>query len=245
MKKAAREEFNRFAEMIGGNVQGAVYPLSVIGGIQSGDIYEDGGTALIWHKCGFAVLVGERRADRLAFVYDLIKNGGRRLVLFADDEETALFFKEKPDIAVGTRYFYTFEKRESPRTELPEGFSISEINAGNIGGLNGRIIPAFSWDNEEFLEKGKGYCVIHENEPVSWAFSAAVSGNELDIGVETAERYRGYGLASAAASALIGYALSLGKTPVWACHSGNTGSRRTAEKLGFVKTSETRTFGNS
>jgi RimJ/RimL family protein N-acetyltransferase len=37
------------------------------------------------------------------------------------------------------------------------------------------------------------------------------------------------------------YVLSIGKKPVWACHSGNIASQKTAERAGFVKVRECRT----
>ena len=79
---------------------------------------------------------------------------------------------------------------------------------------------------------------MHGDTPAAWAFSAAVSDDEIDIGVETLERFRGKGLAAAAASEMIRFSLAAGKKPVWACHAGNIASRKTAEKIGLVKTGE-------
>jgi len=78
---------------------------------------------------------------------------------------------------------------------------------------------------------------MHGNEPVSWAFSSAVSSNEVDIGIETAEAHRHRGLALAAAAALIKDILPE-KCPAWTCQRSNLGSARVAERLGFVKRDE-------
>jgi predicted GNAT family acetyltransferase len=105
-----------------------------------------------------------------------------------------------------------------------------------ISRLNGRITPAFSWDDtERFLKYGKGFCVMCDGEPVSWAFTAAVSSTEEDIGTETVESHRRKGLAAAAAAKTAEYIIAGGKAPVWACHCGNAGSQKTAAKIGFVK----------
>ena len=56
--------------------------------------------------------------------------------------------------------------------------------------------------------------------------------------METAEKYRGKGLAAAAVSAMADYIQSIGKSPVWACHCMNIASQKLAEKSGFVKTGE-------
>ena len=244
MNRAVRTEYRKYADRISADIPGAVYPLSVIEGIQSGDIYEDGGDLLIWHRCGFAFVTEGCGTQMLDFAYELMTGSGdRRLVLLSDDTGVRTYFSGKSDIGIGTRLFFTYDAAGYKEPALPDGFTAEEINEDNIGRIRGRITPAFSWDNDEFLAKGKGYCVMHGNDAVSWAFSAAISGRELDIGVETSERYRGLGLAAAAASKLISYALSHGRHPVWACHSENAASRRTALKLGFVKCAECLTFG--
>ena len=65
------------------------------------------------------------------------------------------------------------------------------------------------------------------------AFSAAVSSRQVDIGIETAEAHRRKGLAAIAAKKMVSYVKSIHKEPVWDCDAKNTGSRRTAEKVGF------------
>ncbi|MBQ6868393.1 MAG: GNAT family N-acetyltransferase, partial [Clostridia bacterium] len=83
-------------------------------------------------------------------------------------------------------------------------------------------------------EKGRGYCVIHRENIASWAFSAAVTSEEIDIGVETAEGYKNKGLGKTVANQMIKYTLEQNKLPVWACHCTNAGSNRMAQSLGFV-----------
>ena len=78
---------------------------------------------------------------------------------------------------------------------------------------------------------------MHGNEAASWAFSSAVSSEEADIGIETAEKYRHCGLALAAAAAVIKDMLP-DRRPTWTCQRSNLGSAHIAEKLGFVRSSE-------
>ena len=75
-----------------------------------------------------------------------------------------------------------------------------------------------------------------------WAFSAAVSRDELDIGVETAPGFQRQGLALRTAGEMIRYAIETGRRPVWACAETNEGSRKTAVKLGFVQDNWCYTF---
>lgn len=74
---------------------------------------------------------------------------------------------------------------------------------------------------------------MRENAVV--AFSAAVSSDEVDIGVETDENYRHQGLAKALAKRMCQEILSMGKKPVWAHAASNEGSKHTALGAGFVE----------
>lgn len=215
---------------------GLVYPMSVAEGVQTGEITVVGKAMLIRHYCGFAHIMSRCDDRSLEDIFELMSKEHFRL--FSDDKETIEFLKSKGAEAAD-RYFYEYQSDTAPEISLPEGFSFCEIDKNNIGRLNGRIVPSFSWDDEDkFLANGRGYCIMDGDTPVSWAFSAAVSSKEIDIGVETAEAYRGKGLAALAAKKMIEYVLSQGKKPVWACHASNIGSQRTAEKAGFTKTAE-------
>ena len=69
MNRAVRTEYRKYADRISADIPGAVFPLSVIEGIQSGDIYEDGGDLLIWHRCGFAFVTEGCGTQMLDFAY--------------------------------------------------------------------------------------------------------------------------------------------------------------------------------
>ncbi len=96
----------------------------------------------------------------------------------------------------------------------------------------------FWQDINDFLAKGKGYCITCDNDIASWAFSAAISSKEIDIGIETNPQFKQQGLGLVVAQKMIQYTIGQEKEPVWACHYKNAASERMAEKLGFVKESE-------
>lgn len=215
---------------------GKVYPLSIAEGRQAGDIYTDGKAVLFHHLCGFGHIAGEADDRFICRVKDLMHSGERRLVLFADDE-IAEHFRE--EFAVAGRLFFEYQKSSPPAYALPDGYAVKRLNSGLISRLTGHIVPVFSWEStERFLNGGTGFCVTFENKPAAWAFSAAVSGYEVDTGVETAEAHRRKGLAYIAAAKMTEDILRSGKVPVWACHSGNAGSAGLALKLGYSKTAE-------
>lgn len=247
MRKAEQKDYVNFIQYIDSSSCGAVYPYSVAEGFQSGDIFLENDSFLYWHYSGFAFLYGRYDEHFLESVSNLFFDGkvtnSRRFILFTADESVELFFRKTENIAVERRIFFEYGK-DRPVSDyvLPAGYKLCEIGNELTEKLNGSITPYFSWDNSvDFLEKGKGYCIVEGNNAASWAFTAAVSSEEIDIGIETVSEYRHLGLAAVVAEKMIQYCFDQHKRPVWACHADNIASRKLAEKLGFVKISECRT----
>lgn len=246
MQKTEHKKYSDFILYAADNCCGKVYPLSVSQGFQCGDIFvenADGNEAvLFWHYCGFAYISGKISEAFLEDVYKLMlnQNNTRRFILMTDDEGTERFFRSKNEVCIERRFLFEYTEKRPPEIPvLPSGFEIKEINTELLSEFHGGIVPSLFWDSPEiFLKNGKGFCILDGSNIAAWAFSAAVSSSEIDIGVETAENYRGQGLAAAAAKMMIKYAFDAGKSPVWACHCNNAASKSLAEKIGFVKTSE-------
>ncbi len=76
---------------------------------------------------------------------------------------------------------------------------------------------------------------LNQEKVCAVAFSAAVSSDEIDIGVETHEDYRRKGLAVILAGRMCERTLEIKKRPVWAHSISNMGSMNTALKCGFVQ----------
>ena len=232
----------RYPEVIGRIAPeccGAVYPLSVAKGIQSGSIFADDSrkTVLVRHCCGFAFLFGNAGETELSEIAEMMRNPApfRRFLLLTEGRQTADRYAPQRGFVQERRLFFRYDGA----AEIPAPPEAAEITAAILPQLAGSITPAFSWtEGEQFLKNGKGYCIIQDGQPAAWAFSAAVSDREMDIGVETASAYRRRGLAAKAVRAMIAYTLAQGKQPVWACHAGNTASRRLAEALGFRQCGE-------
>ena len=239
IRKADRSVYGSFSAFAEAVPFGRVYPLSMTDGRQSGDIYTDGRAVLFWHHCGFGCISGDADSAFIDGVYRLMKNGGRRLVIFADKKLKEQFSCFE-DITAERRLFFEFpDDAPAPAYKLPDGFDMSVLDNRLIPQLTGRIVPAFSWeDDRQFLKNGYGCCVTCDGKPCAWAFSAAVGGDDVDIGVETAPEFQRRGLAYCAAADMTDRILKQGKKPVWACHEGNRASAGLAEKLGFVKTGE-------
>lgn len=148
------------------------------------------------------------------------------------------YFKGKKDIVMECRYLFQYIGKNNV-LELPMEYELKEINKELLIKIHGTIVPSLFWeDTNEFLKKGKGYCISRGDDIVSWVFSAAVSTKEIDIGIETNPNYKKKGLGMIVASKVIQYTLEQGKNPVWACHYKNIASEKMAESLGFVKKDE-------
>ena len=219
---------------------GKVYPLSISQLYQQGDIFAktktEFKTVLFWHYSGFAFVSGEYDESFLEFIYDMILNKYRknnRIYLLEA-------FRQKDNIEIERRYFFEYDNQNyNESLDLPNNCKIRVIDTELISKIKGRITPYFSWNTkEDFISKGKGYCVVINDTVAAWAFSSAISSEEIDIGIETNENYRGMGFATIASKAMIKYILNENKTPVWACHSQNTASAKLAEKIGFKRINE-------
>ena len=238
MKRVDLTYYRELVPYITNTPCGVVYPLSIAEVKQYGDVFTDGSSFLLWHFSGFAFIYGECSESFLEEIYrNFLTADGlpRRFVLFTSDERVENYFRGKAGLSFGRRYSFEYRgNMEALPEEVCRGYEICEFGKELFDTVKGRVTPHFSWRSaEEFLRNGKGYCVLHEGRAAAWAFSAAVSSDEIDIGIETLPEYRHKGLAYLAAEQMIRYCLEQGKCPVWSCDTGNSASRRLAEKLGF------------
>jgi RimJ/RimL family protein N-acetyltransferase len=100
--------------------------------------------------------------------------------------------------------------------------------------MKGTVVPASFWKSpDHFIEKGIGFSLFYKGELASTAYSAFILDKQLELGIETREKFRGKGYAYFACSALLDYCVDNDFEPVWACKLENTQSYRLAQKLGF------------
>ena len=242
MKKLRPEEYHRAGQLISETDCGGVYARSITELTQLGEVFICGNSVLFRHYCGFALVYGDCDERFLGEIYDTFLSGknapARRFILFGNERVKA-YFSGNSGVSIGRRFFFAYPAdRTVPGFPPAEGYGVRRITPDIIGGIRGNITPSFSWDSTDaFLEKSAGYCVLSGDRPAAWAFGAAVSAGEIDIGVETCPDFRGRGLASAAAAAMVRFTLSSGRRPVWACSSENTASRALALRLGFEQCS--------
>lgn len=214
-----------------------VYPLSITNGIQTGDIYTDGmGGVLFWHYCGFAYISGALNPEFLEEIYHefLVSDTDRRFLLITDSLFITDYYKNRDLLQLDRRVEYDHIRLPEKPPVLDDRFITERITTDNIGNIQGRIVPSFSWQSSDaFFKRGFGFLVKKDSEFSAVAFSSAVSPEEVDIGVETAEAYRRNGLAAFLAGRMCEEIIAQGKKPVWAHAETNEGSRKTALGAGF------------
>jgi RimJ/RimL family protein N-acetyltransferase len=97
------------------------------------------------------------------------------------------------------------------------------------------------WSNpREMLLEGVIACAVIAGKIVATALTTAYSDRYADIGVYTAEGFRGRGYATVGASLVAKSVQESGRIPTWGAGEHNAASLRVAEKLGFVEVSRRR-----
>lgn len=236
----------RFAQGSAGERE---YYHAILNGLQKGRVFADDPNrpraVLFWHYAGYGFAAGAPdgsfieqvlamiRQEHPCFVQDTALK--KRFILQQDDPSEQHVLENASGLLRSERLCFAFEGRRMATRALPSGYQLQTADASVLARLTGSVTPSFSWSsNEEFLRGGVACCVMHGHEPAAWAFSAAIGGGRMDIGVETAPAHRGRGLARAAAAALADAALRMELAPVWGCDASNLASARTAESAGFI-----------
>ena len=149
------------------------------------------------------------------------------------------------------RVFYALDCFAKPdwRMSVPSGFSVRQIDADLLATdrLHGieilRNEIQTGWHSvEDFLHTGFGYCLLRENEIVTWCTAEYVSAGKCGIGIETAVEHMRRGFATITASAFVEHAVAKGITPHWDSWKMNLPSVAVAHKVGFRLISEYAVF---
>lgn len=225
------------------------YYYSIIDGKQKGRIFVDNvekiNAVLFWHYSGFGFVAGNPDAAFMENVKAMImqehtyfrqysNRTKKKLILQQNNDLIEKYLNGTKGIKRTERLYFVMSGKRQVIQKLSSEYEIKEIDAEILSRLIGDVVPAFSWSsNEEFLQYGKGYCIVRGDDIASWAFSAAIGAGRIDIGIETNKKYRGIGLGKVVASKMIDYTYSVDAQPVWGCGLENELSRKTAESVGF------------
>lgn len=203
-------------------------------------------TALVAMACEFTYVLGradhsEANATIRALLWGGLAPQAEYVVVFPTSEAwqgtLEALFAGVPELHHGARDEYTFDRERHTavhaawRSRILDGF---EVRAYDAALAQGQGFEDFWGSIDAFLERGFGYAVIRDGEPVSRCHTVMVGAGEAEISIETAEPFRRQGLARLAACAFIEHCLAVGLRPAWSNWAYNAPSRQLAEHLGFV-----------
>lgn len=119
--------------------------------------------------------------------------------------------------------------------------SIDRVLAEKIAGDldNDYFLEHFDSVND-FLIRGIGYCIVHNNQIVSAATSTAACQHAIDIEIKTHPDYQRTGLGTIIGASLVKGCLEQDIEPKWI--AANDRSQRLAKKLGYTVGQEYSTF---
>lgn len=130
--------------------------------------------------------------------------------------------------------FNTTRYKNIQRPVVSSGITIVRTDRQIFRDMKGAVVPAHFWkDEDDFIRNGAGFSLLDNGQLAATAYSAFINEEQLEIGIETVERFRGNGYAALVSLALIDFCMEKGLEPVWACRLENTGSYRLAQKVGF------------
>lgn len=140
-------------------------------------------------------------------------------------------------IEINTRVNFRFDRKKYSlfRHNNPEGnFRIIRTDKDIFGQMKGTVVPMYFWEDAgQFVKNSVGFSLFYGDELASTAYAAFIHDGELELGIETVEKFRGRGLAQHTCVALIDYCLKNDFEPVWSCRLENKPSFNLARKLGF------------
>lgn len=220
--------------------------------------------AYVWDKAHCHFLVGDASAPAFAqAVRELVRQEiapqmaaqGKAFLKVhcstADWEDKIGAVYETAELVRRERVFYALEHLGKPdwRASVPNGFSVQQIDAKLLATDRLRGIEILrneiqtGWYSvEDFLHTGLGYCLLRENEIVTWCTAEYVSDGKCGVGIETAAEHMRRGFATLTASAFVEHAVAKGMTPHWDSWKMNLPSVAVAHKVGFRLISEYAVF---
>lgn len=121
-------------------------------------------------------------------------------------------------------------------TNLPMNYQLKKIdekivNEVSLHELSENFISQFD-SAADFIKRGVGFAIISEGSVVSAATSFSIYDEGIEIEIATHPQYRGRGLATITAAALLLDCLDRGLYPSW--DAANLESLILAQKLGYV-----------
>lgn len=242
-----KSDYRKVGNCIHHNKTVPTFTYSVLDGYIDGKVYTDSSlmqTILVETHNGLYFVSGcennEEFNRNLINLYRGKKSRNHRFTLFSPSEKWDALINHllKNEVIPIHRYSFTYTKENvwTKVDQLPEDFYLSRINADFIkesSEFNEAYYEQYWSSTQDFLDKGIGYAVVHNGEPVSECTSIFRSSEYSEIDIATRDGYKGKGLATILAQTFINNSLANNLTPRWDCDVANGSSMQLARKLAF------------
>lgn len=185
-----------------------------------------------------------RALNKAIFNREIIGRDVGALLIFSHPEDweqglTTVCYPRAPIALLRRRYVCREPGYDWP-ANVPKGFSVEWVDVALLD-EPAMVVPEdvmkllkTRGPGGDPMQKGFGFVAVHEGKIAAHAVIDCIVDGIGDIGLATGEEYRRRGLATVTAAAAVEYGLTHGLELVnWDCAHTNTGSVRTAEKLGF------------
>lgn len=141
------------------------------------------------------------------------------------------------------RYAFTSEKLDIEHlhklaARIPSGFRLAKMDL-NLAQQLARERSGFASNHmvnfdspDDFIQRGFGFCILDGDKIVSAATTFAICTKGIEIQVDTREKQRGKGLATAVSAQLLIYSIQNHLDPNW--DAENERSAGLAKKLGYT-----------
>jgi len=221
---------------------------SILDQVIEGAVYADDErlhSILFQTKSGIYYVYGDSSSEqivsKLVFLLQESIEQNKRFTLFSYSDEWSAKIEQRLNDNVNKleRYTFSFDKDAYTNREKCESLDykcikIKQHQIDHCLEFNNQYYEEY-WDStDNFLEKGFGFCLQHENKIISEAVSIFKSHQFAEIDIITDSNYRGKGLASFIAEKFIDDCLLKDLKPCWDCDIDNNGSYHLGVKLGFT-----------
>ncbi len=181
----------------------------------------------------FNVLGGNSDSDAAD---EIISEAQKNEVFIGDSS-----WEEKVKAVYAGRYIVhrrkTFDHRKLDKEKLsklceqvPDGIEIKKIGKKEKERI-GKEVSHHLIFYEEFLEKGIGFCALHEGQLVGAVATALNSKRAIQFQIDTIPEYRNRGIGTALGAHIVLYYLEKGIEPHW--ETADAVSEHLARKLGY------------
>jgi len=190
------------------------------------------------------LFLGRTRAGNVWRLRDDLPNAlATELAGVLETEPTATDLRQPPATLARLRDFLTNDgSKESIYQgpafqfplELPEAPKVSMIHQSKMELVKEHFLGHYPWLVDEFNIRQPIAAIIRDGVAVSICFSARMTSEAAEAGVDTAPDFRGQGFAPQVVSAWAEGVRRLRRVPLYSTSWDNAASQRVANKLGLV-----------